>query len=316
MPPPRETITIGLLDYAGAQKSALYGLADFFDTATHFVADEPLPQLVPVMMRFDGETTAPLPPPATLDVLICPPRLRDDVPPLSPDEIAWLRAHHAAGCLMSSVCAGAFILAAAGLLLGRTVTTHWRLQEAFQTRFPDVRLDIEKLLIDDGDIITAGGVMAWTDLGLHLIERFHTPTLMHEVARNFLVEPGQREQRYYSVFTPRFNHGNAAVLKVQHHLQHAYATPQTLAQMADIAGLSSRSFQRQFKQSLGMTPIAYLQLLRLEKARQMLELTTESFARIAWQVGYQNVAGFSGIFKRTVGLGPQEYRRRFGMANR
>lgn len=308
-------IAIGLLNYSGAQKSSLFGLIDFFDTATLLNDTTSARPLKPVMVELTGKPETSLPLPGTLNAIICPPRLRDDAPPTTPQEHAWLRAHHEAGCVMSSVCAGAFVLAQTGLLDGRSATTHWRLSEPFQAAFPDVHLETEKMLIDDGDIITAGGVMAWVDLGLRLIERFHGSAVMLNVARQFLVEPGRRDQRYYSSFAPPLDHGNKAILKVQHWLQRSYRDHPTIERMAEIAGMSERTFLRQFQKRVGLTPISYLQALRVEKARSLLELSSDSFGQIAWQVGYQDPAAFRKVFLRTIGLSPQEYRRRFGAAS-
>ena len=309
-----DNITIGLLDFSGAQKSALFGLVDFFETASILADTGSTGQLNPVLIKPDGKSTTNLPEPGSLNAIICPPRLRDDAPLTVLPELEWLVAHHGAGCVMCSVCAGAFVLAQAGLLDGRSATTHWRLKERFQAEFPDVRLETEKLLIDDGDIITAGGVMAWVDLGLRLIERFHSPALMLNVARHFLVEAGRREQRYYSSFAPQLGHGNKAILKVQHWLQQSYPERQTIKGLAEIAGMSERTFLRQFQKRVGLTPISYLQSLRVEKARSQLELSSDSFSQITWQVGYGDPAAFRKIFLRIIGLSPQEYRRRFGVA--
>ena len=311
----RENIDIGLLDYSGAQKSALFGLIDFFETATLLSDAVSTRPLMPALIELAGDPIAALPEPGTLDVIICPPRLHKDAPSIMPFELEWLRAHHQTGCVMCSVCAGAFLLAKAALLDGRSATTHWQLKDQFQAQFPNVLLDTEKLIIDDGDVITAGGVMSWIDLALRIIERFHSPSLMLNVARQFLVESGRREQRYYSSFAPQLGHGNQAILKVQHWLQKSYPEHQTINGMAKIAGMSERTFLRRFQMSVGLTPISYLQALRVEKARSLLELSSDSFSQIAWQVGYQDPTSFQKIFLRTIGLSPKEYRRRFGISD-
>lgn len=130
-----------------------------------------------------------------------------------------LRERHAAGAVLASVCGGVFLLAETGLLAGRAVTTHWMYAETFRQRFPDVRLDTDRLIIDGGDILSAGGLMSWTDLGLRLVERILGPAAMAETARTMLVDPPGREQRFCSAFVPRLTHGDAAILKAQHFLQ-------------------------------------------------------------------------------------------------
>lgn len=154
---------------------------------------------------------------ASLAAVILPPTLEPPIEScLAQPWSAWLRDCHERGAILGSVCAGAFLLAESGLLSGRNATTHWAYAEQFRQRFPDVCLDTDQLVIDDGDVITAGGAMAWTDLGLRLIDRFLGTSVMIETARMLLIDPPGREQRYYSVFSPRLKHGDSAILKVQH----------------------------------------------------------------------------------------------------
>jgi transcriptional regulator GlxA family with amidase domain len=141
-----------------------------------------------------------------------------------------------------------FVLADTGLLAGRTATTHWSLTEKLAQDFPDVLID-ENLTIEDGNFITAGGVLAWTDLGLKLVDRYLGPTIMLETARFMLADPPGREQRYYSNFAPKLHHGDAAVLKVQHWLQTEATKQPSISDMAAIGGLEERPFLRRFSKS-------------------------------------------------------------------
>jgi len=179
------------------------------------------------------------------------------------------------------------------------------------SRFPDVRVNTDRLIIDDGDILTAGGVMAWIDLSLILIERFLGTATMLETARTFLVDPPGREQSYYRVFVPRLNHGDDAVLKVQHWLQEIGGKEMGLAALADRAGLDPRTFMRRFKKATGYTAGAYIQRLRIERARELLQSSREPLEAIAWKVHYSDPGSFRKIFTRIIGLTPAEYRQRF-----
>src|SRR5262249_42079333 len=111
------------------------------------------------------------------------------------------------------------MLAQSGLLAGRTVTTHWTLTQTLAEGFPEVHVDEKRIIIEDGNFITAGGVLAWTDLGLKLVDRYLGSTIMLKTAKYMLADPPGREQRYYSNFAPKLHHGDTAVLKVQHWLQ-------------------------------------------------------------------------------------------------
>jgi transcriptional regulator GlxA family with amidase domain len=175
-------------------------------------------------------------------------------------------------------------------------------------------MEPDKLIVEDGDIITAAGVMAWTDLGLKLVDRLISPGVMMATARFLLVDPPGREQRYYSKFSPRLGHGDAAILKVQHWLQVQATQSAGLAEMAAQAGLEQRTFLRRFHRATGLRPTEYCQHLRVGKARELLELTTRSIDQIAFSVGYEDAGAFRKVFHKLVGLSPGDYRRRFGGA--
>lgn len=228
--------------------------------------------------------------------------------------VSWLVERHAAGTTLCSVCGGAFVLAKTGLLAGRSATTHWTLTEALAQQFPDILVDEQKLTVEDGNFITAGGVLAWTDLGLKLVDRHLGPTIMLETARYILADPPGREQRYYSNFSPRLQHGDAAILKVQHWLQTRAAKQPSIHEMASIGGLEERTFLRRFEKATGLKPTDYTQRLRVGKARELLEFTSQTLDQVSRSVGYEDTASFRRVFMRVVGLSPSDYRRRFAVA--
>ncbi|WP_374370505.1 GlxA family transcriptional regulator [Dongia sp.] len=324
-PHPR-MIEIGLALYPKAQLAAIYGLTDLFQVAgrlargkggaqapilrvSHWQVDDEGPGPEPVCV-FDSHPGARNQP----GFIVLPPSL--GAPPS--DDLArrlkpWLLRQHRAGAVMSSVCAGAFLLAGSGLLNGRAATTHWSYRDALAARFPELRVDTDKLVIDDGDVITAGGLMAWTDLGLRLVDRVLGSAAMLETARFLLVDPAGREQRFYSIFAPQLQHGDAAILKTQHWLQAEGAREVSIATMARKAGLEERTFLRRFTRATGMKPTEYCQHLRIGKAREMLELDNRPIDQVAWEVGYADTGAFRKVFIKVMGLTPGEYRRRFGL---
>lgn len=321
----RSPVEIGILIYPDCQLSAVHGLTDLFCVANRLCEQQAGPSrrririthwkleeggLEPVRV-FDSHSLAPEP----LTALILPPSL--DAEPggnAIGRHLRWLVTQHSGGTILCSVCAGAFLLAEAGLLNGRTATTHWIHARSLGARFPAIRIDSGRLIIDDGDIITAGGVMAWVDLGLNLIERFLSPTVMLATARFFLVDAAGREQRFYSSFAPRLGHGDKRVLKIQHWLQQHVAESSSVIAMATRVGLGKRTFLRRFHKATGLTPTQYLQQLRVGKAREALEFTVSTINEIAWMVGYEDPGSFRKVFQRIMGLSPGQYRRRFGIA--
>ncbi len=325
-------VSIGLLLYPGVQLAAVHGLSDLFFTANRIAVEKSPRTASPLHLshwqvgagsgKSDSGTVDIVEAsenneqnsPTQLTVVIVTPNLESrgtDIP--APILLDWLKTQHQGGAILCSVCTAAFILARTGLLDGRPVTTHWALKETLAAQFPRIRVQTEQMVIEDGEIITAGGVTAWMDLGLRLIDRFLGPSVMLEVAQFFLVDPSGREQRAYSKFLPQFNHGDDAILAVQHWLQTHYTNPISIADMASVAVLGERTFLRRFKKTTGINPTAYLQALRVGKAREMLEFSQRSFREIAWEVGYEDQSGFRKVFQRMMGLTPSEYRRRFAV---
>jgi len=312
---------VGLVLYPGCQAAMVHGMTDLFAIADQISArqDGPTVRISHWSLGADGRFDRVADSDrgwrdAGPDILVAPGRLQG---PLSADEATpyarWLVDRHAAGAVLAANCGGVFMLGATGLLAGRPATTHWCFADDFRARFPDVLLDVDRIVIDDGDIVTAGGLMAWTDLGLRLVDRLYGPTVMVETGQFFLIDPAGREQKHYASFSPRLTHGDAAILKAQHWLQSRRPGAVSVAEMCAVAGLEERTFLRRFKSATGMRPVEYVQHLRVGKARGLLEFTRRTVDQIAWSVGYEDPAAFRKLFHRVVGLSPSQYRARFGV---
>ncbi|MFK0206368.1 GlxA family transcriptional regulator [Agrobacterium sp. NPDC090283] len=307
---------IGLILYPGVQMAAVLGMSDLFGAANGVVARrrQGAARVLRIAHWQDGVRIHDTLPEAetTPAVLIVPPSFGEPIPReaalLHAD---WLRKCHSNGAALGSICTGAFVLGETRLLDGRTVTTHWTFDEQMRERFPKVRLDLDRMVIEDGDIITGGGAMSWVDVGLKLVDRFLGPDVMVETARTLLVDPPHREQRYYSGFAPHLSHGDADVLKVQHWLQATGAREIELSRLAEEAGLQERTFLRRFKKATDLTATEYIQRLRISKARELLQFGSLTVDQIAWEVGYGDTSAFRKVFTKIVGLTPAGYRQRF-----
>ncbi|MCG7198941.1 helix-turn-helix domain-containing protein [Marinobacter pelagius] len=233
----------------------------------------------------------------------------------NPGLIAWLaqfREREYGAVNLASNCTGAFFLAEAGLLEGREATTHWGFSQKFRERYPGVRLDPEKLVTVDGPVACAGGGMAWWDLGVYLVERFAGAQVARELAKAFVIDAGRTSQAPYGALQARRYHSDAAILKLQDWLDGHFHQMIKMEHMARQAGLSERSLMRRFKAATGETPVTYLQILRIENARELLEASRETVDSVVRRVGYEDVSSFSRLFRKHTGLPPGSYRARFG----
>ncbi len=308
---------IGLLIYSDCQLSAVYGLTDLFRIANEWATQHRAIRVSHWQTAPDGVTCIwdSHSGPHRLSHVIAPPSIiRPERMAPQPVAAAWMRALHAEGATLCSVCAGAFVLAETSLMDGRRATTHWAFARELAERFPKIHLAEENMVLDDGDIITAGGILAWTDLGLTLVERFLGLATMLATARFLLVEPPRSSQRPFVPFIPRFDHGDDGIRRAQHYLHAHYAEAVDMSDVHAIAGMTERTFLRRFSNATGHRPNAYLQQVRIAKGREALEQTTTSVDRIAYEVGYSDPAAFRKTFQKLTSLSPAAYRQRFGTA--
>jgi transcriptional regulator GlxA family with amidase domain len=231
-----------------------------------------------------------------------------------PAVVAWIRRMHAGGAAVCSACTGGMLAAETGLLDGEEATVHWIAEGDFRRLYPDVLLRPERALVvagDGGRLVTSGAATAWHDLGLYIVARWVGPATAQALARFQLMQWHVDGQEAFGVFDPPTDHGDAAVLSAQRWIGESYAVGAPVEEMASRAGLAPATFKRRFKAATGLTPIAYVQRVRVDRAKRLLETGEEPVERIAWAVGYEDPASFRRLFKRLAGLAPGEYRRRF-----
>ena len=229
-------------------------------------------------------------------------------------EIAWLRRCRERGSILASACTGALLFAEAGLLDGLDATSHWAYCDAIAERYPRIRMHPDRALVASAPghrVITAGGGTAWLDLGLYLIARLAGVDEAMRVARMQLIDWHHGGQQPFAALTSAGAIKDDVVTGCRQWIAEHYDGPRPVAGMVGRSGLAERSFKRRFKRATGMTPIAYVQIVRLEQAKQLLETTDQSIDAIAERVGYEDASFFGRLFHRRVGLTPAEYRRRF-----
>ncbi|MGW4893058.1 GlxA family transcriptional regulator [Kitasatospora sp. NPDC004240] len=246
------------------------------------------------------------------DTIIVP-GVADPTAPLPPAVRDALRSAAAAGTRIASICVGAFPLAATGLLDGLRVTTHWRAAGLLATAHPELHVDPDVLYVDNGRFLTSAGAAAGLDLCLHMIRRDYGSAVAADTAR-LSVMPLEREggQAQFIVHdhspTPQGSELEALLTWLRENL----ARDLTLADIAEQAGVSTRTLIRRFSDQTGATPLQWLHRARIRQAQHLLETTRHSVERIGGQVGFGSPTAFRDRFKRTTGVSPQAYRRSFG----
>lgn len=245
------------------------------------------------------------------DVFVAP---NEDITGRFDEEIAWVRHWYEQGALIATACTGGLLLAEGGLLDGWEATIHWGYAEAMARRYPRVSVHNNRALVITGAdqrIAMAGGGTSWQDLALYLVARLVTTEEAMRVARVFLVNWHQVGQQPYAAVARR-QVEDATIAKCQEWIAQSYEHAAPVNAMVELSGLPERSFKRRFAKATGLSPLAYVQTLRLEEAKHMLETTNESIEAIAIQVGYEDASYFSRLFRRRVGVTPAQYRKRFG----
>ena len=227
---------------------------------------------------------------------------------------AWLRRMHERGAVLCSACSGIFLLAETGLFDGKAATVHFGYAQDFAATHPDVAVHPERVLVISGqreELVTSGASTSWHDLVLYLIARYAGSTTAQEAARMFALQWQQDGLTPYIVFKGKSDHGDAAIEGAQQWLSTHFSVANPVEAMIKRSKLAARTFKRRFTEATGLSPIAYVQRLRIEDAKRRLERTDASVDEISWRVGYEDAAFFRRLFKRTTGLAPAAYRKRF-----
>jgi len=228
----------------------------------------------------------------------------------------WIVSRYRDGALVCAACTGVMLLAGTGLLDGEVATTHWAYVDSLRASHPDIELQPDKVLVasgNDGRLITSGSHATWYDLLLYIISRTAGRDAAAHTARFFLLQWHSDGQSPYMAFHEPLAHSDAAVRQAQEWLRDNYSQPNPVSEIGAQSGLAPRSFNRRFKQATGMTPLSYIQQLRVERAKALLESSDLAVDAISWKTGYEDVAFFNRLFKRITGLTPGAYRRMFSI---
>ena len=309
-----KSVRVEIIDYPGSLQSAVFGVKEFFQMANSLDSESETVRFQVEIRPYDdlSVSSANSNEESKADIILLPPNLDGSYYLERDDRLTdYLIKSHQKGSILCSACAGVFILAQTGLLEGRTVTTHWQAQQLFSELHTGIEVDIDKILIDDDDIITAGGLMSWMDLALFILTKYTTPTNTRNLGKYLVLDTGGREQRYYQSFVPNYAHGNDKIVSVQRFIQKNHHLPLTLDQLSEEAFMTRRTFIRQFTKATTLTPINYIQHVRVQSACGLLESSHKPVEQISYLVGYEDVNSFRKVFMKIIGLTPSRFRSRF-----
>ena len=306
-------INQGCLTFDLAVPCEVFGWDRSYTGATWYdfrvVAADPPP--IRTVTGFTIDTPHRLDSLATADTIIVPGWSDPDIAP-SVELVEVLRSAHARGARLVSICIGAFVLAEAGLLDGRTATTHWAFADRFRDRYPDVHLDPKVLYVDDGDVLTSAGTAAGMDLCLQIVRLDHAAGVANDVARMVVMPPhregGQAQYIEQPIAAP--GRGSELHATVEWALGQLHE-PLTVSTLARHASMSPRTFARRFRQVIGVTPGEWLLDQRIGLARRLLEATDQGIDRIALSCGFGSAATLRHHFAQRLHTTPRAYRTTF-----
>lgn len=225
--------------------------------------------------------------------------------------LPWLKKHYANGAYVAGVCMGAAYLAEAGLLDGKRATTHWAVSPDLIQRYPKVDWQLDHFVTEDSRVLCSGGLTAAADISLYLVEKLCGHDVAVQTAKALLLTMPRTHQAGYAVLPFSPPHGDDRIRTVEAEIQSRYRDTHSNEDLAQLANMSERTFLRRFKAATGRVPAAYIQAVRVEAAKALLEREKAPVQTVSSAVGYDDVSFFRTLFKRLTGMTPGEYRERF-----
>ena len=247
------------------------------------------------------------------DLIIIPPMSGDMSDNMHQNRryIPWITQQHRKGAEVASLCVGSFILADTGLLNGQQCSTHWQSANEFRERFPDVELVDEKIITDHNGLYTSGGSNSYWNLLVYLIEKYSDKETSIWASKYFEIERNRDSQSLFMIFEGSKVHHDEAMLTAQEHIESSFKEKISIDQLADLVHMSRRTFQRRFQKATHLTIKEYIQKLRIEAAKKLLEETSLTVNEVMYESGYNDTKAFRYVFKKITGVSPLVYRKKF-----
>jgi transcriptional regulator GlxA family with amidase domain len=223
----------------------------------------------------------------------------------------WIALQHRQGAEVASLCVGAFLLAATGLLAGRNCTTHWMSTPDFKRMFPDVNLMDNRVITDENRVYTSGGANYFWNLLVYLVEKYVDREMAIYTTKFFMIEIDRNTQSPFIMFTGQKEHEDEVIRKAQDFIEKRFQDKITVDQLSDMFAIGRRSFERRFKKATSNSVIEYIQRVKIEAAKKSFEVTRKNVTELMYEVGYTDTKAFRSTFKKITGLSPVEYRNKY-----
>jgi transcriptional regulator GlxA family with amidase domain len=225
--------------------------------------------------------------------------------------IEWLEKQYKNGAEIATICTGAFMLAAAGLLDGKSCSTHWSVTENFRLMFPKVNLQVDKLITDEQGIYTNGGAYSFLNLMLYLVEKYYDRDTAIYCSKVFQIEMDRNTQSEFAIFTGQKTHDDEIVQQAQAYIEKNVEEKISIEALSSKFNVGRRNFDRRFIKATGNTPIEYSQRVKIEAAKKAFETNRKTINEVMYEVGYADVKAFREVFRKITGISPLEYKRKY-----
>lgn len=225
--------------------------------------------------------------------------------------VDWVAQQYKQGAEVASICTGAFMLAASGLLDGRNCSTHWSAANHFRAMFPKVNLQPDQLITDEHGIYTNGGAYSFLNLMIYLVEKYFGRQTAVYCSKVFQIELDRNSQSAFSIFTGQKSHDDEMVQQAQAYIENNLHEKISVEHLSSSLAVGRRNFDRRFIKATGNTPVEYVQRVKIESAKKAMENTRKTINEIMYEVGYSDVKAFREVFRKITGMSPLAYRARY-----
>ncbi|HEX6191285.1 MAG TPA: helix-turn-helix domain-containing protein [Chitinophagaceae bacterium] len=224
---------------------------------------------------------------------------------------SWIESQYAKGAEVASLCIGAFLLASTGLLSGRKCSTHWIYANEFRGMFPDVTLVDDKIITEEEGLYSSGGASSYWNLLLYLVEKYTSREMAIRASKFFAIEIDRKSQSPFIMFNGQKRHEDTPIREAQEFIETNITEKISVEELATRFAIGRRHFERRFKKATNNTPVEYIQRVKVEAAKKMLEGSRKNVSEVMYDVGYADIKAFRSVFKKITGLSPVEYKNKY-----